>query len=188
MCLGISALLKERRDISNIVIATYHEDVLQWLNPTWVFHSDTGELEFPDEIDTSTQVEVRPFVRSGSALLESCIPMLLPGSFKIKIHSPPNSQRVPVCRSCKGADGAVVKRVRTKGNAEGAEGQKGTDKGRCRVTSDWSFVSGNSDSTVAQKDLHCHTCRKEFAERFLVQINVLVMQRKLDPFSDNLVS
>lgn len=67
MCLGISALLKERRDMSNVVIATYHEDVLQWLNPTWVFHTDTGELDFPDEIDTSTQVEVRPFVSSGYA-------------------------------------------------------------------------------------------------------------------------
>ena len=34
----------KNNDIENVVLSTYHSDILDWLEPDWVLNTDTGEL------------------------------------------------------------------------------------------------------------------------------------------------
>jgi len=43
---------------TNIVVATCHDDILQWLQPDWVFNSNTGELSVGRSLRTPCELQI----------------------------------------------------------------------------------------------------------------------------------
>jgi hypothetical protein len=52
---GLSKFIK-RNDITNVVISTCHEDVLDWLEPDWVINTNNGEVYNGDFINDQLSI------------------------------------------------------------------------------------------------------------------------------------
>jgi len=74
MCLGIAAFLRRANITAStpsrgIVVATIHEDILQWLAPDWVLHSKRGRVfDFDGSLPTAEDLENLQETTTSSAL------------------------------------------------------------------------------------------------------------------------
>lgn len=74
MCLGIAAYLRRAHTTPNasscgIVVATIHEDILQWLAPDWVLHSKRGRVfDFDGSVPKAEDLEKLQDTSSSSVV------------------------------------------------------------------------------------------------------------------------
>ncbi len=57
MCIGIDTLMEDKK-IERVVFVTVRSDVLEWLNPSWVYYSETGKLDLEPRKAKHLQINV----------------------------------------------------------------------------------------------------------------------------------
>ena len=49
LCVSASKYIR-KKDLKNIVLASCHKDIIDWLQPDWVFDCDTGQKHENDNV------------------------------------------------------------------------------------------------------------------------------------------